>query len=345
MGSLRERAIVARKIFGRRWVKIAVWLWAGIAFYDTLVSQFFTERWAKKAPKMRELIAETSGWLSWWGWLLILAAIIAIACFEYAFRKTGPKQRPSRATTEFDGHVPNVRVADTPAVASLFADSDQDKLIPLLEAGKITAWARRGYGKPPLLKLPEGVWQNHYLLFLPKDGDGRINQTFIRKNNSTESTYFDVHLNRAQLERAWPHLWDSVSNDRIPCTELLKVAATTGWDFSSSTSKHLIDLQDAMAQGGADGALTIWGRDNKWSADDLVQQEVLVKIAPDHWKDHRVNLFGALETFGPNNLKTYSWSPTSKPFGRHVYVDLHVSRSQVGSWLPREALPFKGKTK
>src|SRR5205807_3833707 len=57
-----------------------------IAFYDTLVSQFFPEKLAQKAPKIRELISETSGWLPWWGWLLVLSGIIACASFEYAVR-------------------------------------------------------------------------------------------------------------------------------------------------------------------------------------------------------------------------------------------------------------------
>jgi hypothetical protein len=102
MGSFRERVISARKIFGRPWVRLALTIWAFIAFYDTLVSQFFPEALAKKAPKIRELIAETSGWLPWWSWLIIFTAIIAVASFEYAVRKTSSHHHVERqAATEF----------------------------------------------------------------------------------------------------------------------------------------------------------------------------------------------------------------------------------------------------
>jgi hypothetical protein len=92
MDWLRRRFEVARKIADRRWVKITLAIYAGIAFYDLFVSQFVPESWAKRFPKMHELIASTSGWLPLWGWLLILAGIVAVACFEYAVRRSSPKR-------------------------------------------------------------------------------------------------------------------------------------------------------------------------------------------------------------------------------------------------------------
>jgi hypothetical protein len=65
MAWLQERAALARKILNRPLVKVAVAAWAVITAYDTLVSQFFPEDWAKNAPKIRELVSATSGWLSW----------------------------------------------------------------------------------------------------------------------------------------------------------------------------------------------------------------------------------------------------------------------------------------
>jgi hypothetical protein len=134
----------------------------------------------------------------------------------------------------------------------------------------------------------------------------------------------------------------SPSLDRIPCTELLKIAASIGWDFSSSGSLHLLDLQDAMRQGGADGTLTIWGKLNKWSSDDLMRKELLEKIEPNHWKECFVHLFAATEN---DNFNVYSWSPTAKSFGKRIYIDLHVERPQALSWLRRDASSFRGRTK
>ena len=44
---------------------------------------------------MHELVEATSGWLSWYAWLLILAAIVAIASFEFAVRKATPRKKPN----------------------------------------------------------------------------------------------------------------------------------------------------------------------------------------------------------------------------------------------------------
>jgi hypothetical protein len=87
MGWFSERAAVARAILDRKWVKIALGLWTFVASYDLLISQILPERWADKAPKVRDLVAETSGWLPLWGWLLVLAAIVVAATFEYSVRK------------------------------------------------------------------------------------------------------------------------------------------------------------------------------------------------------------------------------------------------------------------
>lgn len=133
----------------------------------------------------------------------------------------------------------------------------------------------------------------------------------------------------------------SPSIDRIPCTELLKIASASGWDFVSAHSLHLLDLQDAMRQGGADSTLTIWGRAKKWDAEQLMRNEILEKIPADHWKDFFVYLFAALDD---DNFNVYSWKSTGSGTGRG-YVDLHVERSQAAPWVNRDAVGFKGKTK
>jgi hypothetical protein len=100
---------------------------------------------------------------------------------------------------------PNVRVADSPAVIELLNGSDRAKLIALLAAGKIMSWARVSSRKRgDLLKLDGGMWQTHSLLFLPKDGDDRINQTFLQAKGY--SSHYDICLNYSQLRRVWPGL-------------------------------------------------------------------------------------------------------------------------------------------
>jgi hypothetical protein len=122
------------------------------------------------------------------------------ANFVSEWSKAPPPQ--SKEPEDIADSYPNLRVADFPRVAELF---DGDKLIPLLEAGKITAWGRRGSGEPPLIKIPGNIWASNDLFRLPKMQEQTRNQTFIRpKGRRYETIYFDVHLNRAQMERAWP---------------------------------------------------------------------------------------------------------------------------------------------
>ena len=203
-----------------------------------------------------------------WVLAVVVAAALAVAVYfgilileRTLGRKAGePGSRHEAGETaagEFSGDIPDVRVADDPVVGALFVAPQHDKLLPLLERGKIDAWGRLGNGRPPLTIIPADQWKTHYLVNMPADGPGRINQTFFRpKARPYESTYYDVHLNRSQVERAWPGLW---SNDRVPCSELIRLATNEGWDFTSPHSVHLIDLQEAVRQAGIDTALTIWG--------------------------------------------------------------------------------------
>lgn len=75
--------------------QFALSLWAIIAAYDTALSQIIPASWVERFPKVRELITMTSGWLPFWGWLLILAAVLIVASFEYAFRRSFDAATPA----------------------------------------------------------------------------------------------------------------------------------------------------------------------------------------------------------------------------------------------------------
>jgi hypothetical protein len=90
-------------------------------------------------------------------------------------------------------------------VTELFEGGARAKLIGLLAAGKIASWARVSSGKSrDLIKLDGGMWSTHTFAFLPRDGDGRINQTFLQAKGY--SSHYDVCMNYAQLKRVWPDL-------------------------------------------------------------------------------------------------------------------------------------------
>jgi hypothetical protein len=290
-------------------------------------------------------------------WVLACVVVAALAAFVYfsivaleRFRRpAGSESGWAGNVGEFGGDIPDVRIADDMVAWSLFAAPHHDKLFPLLERGKIDAWGRLGNGRPPLTIIPADQWKTHYLVNLPADAPDRINQTFFRpKARPYESTYYDVHLNRSQLERAWPGLWQQASIDRIPCTELVKIAAERGWDFVSRHSLHLIDLQDAIRQGGVDGVLNVWGKENKFRppADQLMRQAPLVVIPAWHWANYRVHIIAA--QYGGDNSDTYSFlekDEGEKKVGDRGYSDLHVDRTQASSWLQRDAAQFKGRNK
>jgi hypothetical protein len=86
-GKIQKRWQTLCQVYNHRWVKRALAIWAFVAAYDTVSSQILPVSVANHAPKVREVIAMTSGWFPYWVWLLVLAGILVIASFEYAFRR------------------------------------------------------------------------------------------------------------------------------------------------------------------------------------------------------------------------------------------------------------------
>jgi hypothetical protein len=91
---------------------------------------------------------------------------------------------------------PNLRVADHHRIIDLFESPERDKLIPLLEAEKLSAWARpMGSGEPPPTKIAGTIWKTYYLLFLPKGNQWARNQTYLKtKSHWIYGTCWDQRL-------------------------------------------------------------------------------------------------------------------------------------------------------
>lgn len=151
-----------------------------------------------------------ANWIVWlWGLGAVAAFIFLIVDITrwWLDRKGGRKAVADSHTDGLVEHLPNVRVADSPSALALFVGKEGDKLLPLLEGGKTVAWARQMASKDqvPLIQVPPETWRDHFLQFMPKNGDGTINQTFIKpKNNQYGSIYYDVFLNELQIRRVWP---------------------------------------------------------------------------------------------------------------------------------------------
>ena len=210
-----------------------------------------------------------------------------------------------------------------------------------LAQGRLTAWGETNLANStgPQRRIKPEEWEQSEIVF---DEQRQFPRTYAKFRNNDRVSHHGVMFSETQIFRLFPLVQSNTpSIDRITITELLQLATAFGWNFSDN-SVHLIDLQEALQQGGLDATLVIWGKLAKWTSDDLMRQEPLEKISSDHWKDHRVHLFAARDG---DNFSTYSWSPTTQPFGKRQYIDLHVERFQAISWLQRDASGFKGRTK
>lgn len=88
---LVARLANANRVLAYRPTKVALGTWTIVCTYDTALSQIIPASLGERFPRVRDAIAMTSGWLPFWAWLLILAAILVAASFEFAFRRTQTK--------------------------------------------------------------------------------------------------------------------------------------------------------------------------------------------------------------------------------------------------------------
>jgi hypothetical protein len=182
--------------------------------------------------------------------------------------------------------------------------------------------------------IPPEFWRTAKFTYWFLDGEGH---GILDAKNADGVEYSDIEVNRSEAMTIWPYPL-SPSIDRVPLTEVIQMAISYGWDFSDS-SLHLLDLQQAIRQGGGDGTLTVWGKLHKWSSDELMRNELLEKIPSEHWREFFVSLFPARDG---DNFNVKSWSPKE---GSPGYIDLHLERAQVTPWLTRDAALHKGKTR
>lgn len=83
----------ARSIFGPLWVRVALPLWVLFSGYDTVSNQF-------DLPKIPRVVGTTGALFPWWGWLLILQAILIVALFDYVRRNANFPNTTSPAVDE-----------------------------------------------------------------------------------------------------------------------------------------------------------------------------------------------------------------------------------------------------
>ena len=277
----------------------------------------------------------------WIAAVIVMAALAVLVYFLIAILEKIKAPRKAIATAEsgaapgeFADDIPDVRVAYDMVAWGLFGTPHHDKLLPLLEREKIEAWGRLGNGGPPLTLIPAGQWTTHYLDFRPALGNGSINQTFFRpKSRPYESTYYDVHLNRSQLERGWPGLW--AKPFRITLQDFLhEEAVKSGWGPRPGCAADLGDLIKKIRQAAVDGTLHLWGKQTHmaWHAQAL-EDAPLISIDKDYWRDHEIDYLRAIfyDKGNSGTRSQHEFSEIDNP--REPYYDLHLAREEALNWL------------
>jgi len=251
----------------------------------------------------------------------------------------------TRATINpiIDEHIPDVRVADRPAVLDLFKGHEVNKILPLLEAGLLTAWGRpMGSGEPPLTGIEATDWKTHYLEFLPKERQWTLNQTFLKSKRTHATKYFDVHLNRIQIEKIWPGITEEIKSSRITIHDFLYTEAPkVGWKRNSpDENSDLMTLLVRLRQAASDGRVHIWGKQNRYPASGKIflESTPLVAISSKYWEEHEIDAVTAI--FNESNSDIYSQREfDTESHKEERYYDLHLSKQGLTEWLNSEGRP------
>lgn len=116
MGKVNQYLLYSRIIQEKLWFKIAIYFWCIVSIYDQLLSQFIPEKISQHAPKAWEVTIMMGNLLPFWGWLLILAAILVFASFEFGIRqihqqKVNNKTIPNNAQIKY-GYADFIRLCN-----------------------------------------------------------------------------------------------------------------------------------------------------------------------------------------------------------------------------------------
>ena len=123
------------------------------------------------------------------------------------------------------------------------------------------------------------------------------------------------------------------------------MAQNSGWKFKNETLE-ILDFMDALLQAGRDGSITLSGRSDRHTFEELTRNERLETIPADHWRDFIINWAAGfvwkksqMAEIVKDNFPISSYMLANN--SRKGFKDLHV----VGvnrKWL-KAACSFKGR--
>lgn len=270
--------------------------------------------------------------------LAIILAILVLGSFLWERRTHHmPKSMPSVPLNSISQNslahqVANLRVADDPAVVSLFDGDEGDRLLSLIEADEIITWARpMGQGEPPLTKLSGDQWKAFSFRYMPKLNEQTKNQTFVKSKVNNDTFYYDVYLNRHQIEQAWP----VISDVWKPCHLAIQYI---GERIGDKDSKNCFpDARRGLRQAAYNKRVAVRGK-KQLSDRRMIREgeysDIHTDIDSDYWINSEIN---ALATSADSRTQTmYHTDPqTASAWGpkgldeRNRYAELLVNWPQI----------------
>ena len=231
----------------------AAWSIAKIAFNAAGTVDMIDDP-ATTAAKLANWLFQTPWWVP-----SIATAIVVAALYWPEIRnllsqsepveqkKLPPLAVPAGSRPTYFHHlIPDLRLADSVGIQRLFSGHERQKIIALLVAEKLTAWARPmgPRGDPDLIRLSGQQWETHSVFWYPPS-QGAISQTFFRTKARDESKFYDVHLNSVQIRQIWPDL--NLSDVYIPLYEAAKSAYEQTIDgyLADMARRHDADRSDS----------------------------------------------------------------------------------------------------
>ena len=81
-----QRFTVLREISKEPWIRLLSVIWVISGAWDLALSESIPEEYARRLPKIYQVVAMIAGLTSWQIWVVVGAAIIVAGAIEYAFR-------------------------------------------------------------------------------------------------------------------------------------------------------------------------------------------------------------------------------------------------------------------
>jgi hypothetical protein len=97
---LWKRLQFLRELPKQPFVRLLILSWAASGIWDLALSEWIPEKYSSHLPRVYQVVAMTTGLLSWQLWILAGAMILALACLEYAFRRSSAESAESERVSE-----------------------------------------------------------------------------------------------------------------------------------------------------------------------------------------------------------------------------------------------------